>query len=289
MSRSSHRVLQAAVVALGVAVPLPAYAACRDTLLTGRSRVASGSRDDLPPLTDDVLAVADTLRRGLDRVLGDAGASLFLYGAAAFPRPAGWRIDFDFHVLVLRSLTDRDRRAIRDLYAELGAASQLGADLDGYFVLVADASRAEPPRHQLDLGIRDHAWALHRAHVHAGRYFLMAGLDPREIVPEPTWAELETGLRHELQFVEAHPAATAFGILNAGARPVQLRDTRRRAVEVPGRSVGTRLAPARVARGHRRRVTLVPRGPHPTPTSRRSRRTGPHFSRFVKHSIGRTR
>jgi Domain of unknown function (DUF4111) len=169
---------------------------------------------ELPKLPDDALAVADALRSGLDRVLGDNFASLFLYGAVAFPRPVRWRIDFDYHVFLRQPLNESDRAEIRTLCASLANLNELGADLDGYFVLLADAGQSEPPRHQLDLNIRDEAWALHRAHVHAGRYFLIAGLDPVAIVPEPTWAELEAGLRAELRFVNEHPEATAFGILN---------------------------------------------------------------------------
>jgi hypothetical protein len=170
---------------------------------------------DLPPLPDDAMALSDALRRGLDRVLGDAFASLFLYGAVAFPRPEHWRIDFDFHALLLRPLEEEERRGIESLYAELAQRSELGADLDGYFVLLADAARSEPPCHQLRTDMRDEAWALHRAHVHAGRYFLISGIDPLDVVPEPTWAELETGLGAEIRFVASHPDARAFSVLNA--------------------------------------------------------------------------
>jgi Domain of unknown function (DUF4111) len=180
---------------------------------------------DLPPLSDDVVAVAEALHAGLDQILGNNFAGLFLYGAVAFPHPERWRIDFDFHVLLDRSLTAEEAEGIRVQYAELANASNLGADLDGYFVLLADAARPEPPRHQLDPGVRDEAWALHRAHVHAGRYFVVAGLDPRPIVPEPSWLELETALRSELAFVETHPRATAFGVLN-GARILCSFETR---------------------------------------------------------------
>jgi len=172
---------------------------------------------ELPPLSDDVLAVAGALRDGLREILGDALSSLFLYGAVAFPRPERWAIDFDFHVLLARSLDAAERDAIAALYARLATLSHLGADLDGYFVFLADARRTEPPPHQLNPGMRDEAWALHRAHVHAGRSFTIAGIDPITVVPAPTWAELDRGLRAELAFVTTHPEAPAFGILN-GAR-----------------------------------------------------------------------
>ena len=161
--------------------------------------------------------VTEALHHGYAAILGDRLASFFLYGAVAFDRPEGWRIDFDFHVFLHRSLTDPDRTAIHDLYAEVGDASELGRDLDGYFVMLADAAASEPPHHQLDLTVRDEAWALHRAHVLAGRYFLVTGIDPADIVAPPPWSELEAALRCELRFVETNPEAPAFGILN-GAR-----------------------------------------------------------------------
>ncbi len=172
---------------------------------------------DRPALPDDAVELADALRRGIVRIVDDAFAGLFLYGAVAFARPERWRIDFDFHVLLHRPLDDPQRAAIASLYAELAAASELGGDLDGYYVLLSEAARSRPPAHQLDLTMHDDSWALHRAHVHAGRYFVVAGVDPREIVPVPTWLELEAALRGELEFVETHPSAPAFGILN-GAR-----------------------------------------------------------------------
>ena len=168
-------------------------------------------------LPDDVAEVTAALHHGLRGILGDELASLFLYGAVAFPRPEGWRIDFDFHVLLHQPLDDAQRDAIGRLYAELARASDLGGDLDGYFILLSAAASREPPLHQLDLSVRDDAWALHRAHVLAGRYFVVAGIDPRDVVPEPTWDELEQALLDELIFVETHPSAPAFGILN-GAR-----------------------------------------------------------------------
>jgi hypothetical protein len=163
--------------------------------------------------------VADALRRGLEDALGDGPAGLFVHGAAMFPHPDAWTLDFDFHVLVAHPLGKAECDRIRDLYAALAKQSELGRHLDGYFVLLADAARPEPPVHQLDPTVRDEAWALHRAHVHAGRYTSICGVDPRAVVPAPTWPELDAALRSELAFIESHPAATAFGILN-GARIV---------------------------------------------------------------------
>ena len=168
-------------------------------------------------LPDDVAELTAALHHGLLGILGDELASLFLYGAVAFPRPEGWKIDFDFHALLHRPLDGERQEAIRRLHAELGDVSELGGDLDGYYVLFSDASRRARPVHQLDLDIRDDAWALHRAHVIAGRYFLVEGIDPRSVVLVPAWDELEEALLGELHFVETHPDAPAYGILN-GAR-----------------------------------------------------------------------
>jgi len=165
-------------------------------------------------LPDEVLAVAATLRRGLEGALGDGLAGLFIYGAAMFPHPDGWALDFDFHALVERPLTAAERDSIRHVYASLATRSALGRELDGYFVLRADAAKSEPPVHQLDRSVRDEAWALHRAHVHADRYASICGVDPKAIVPVPTWPELDAALRAELAFIVTHPEATAFGILN---------------------------------------------------------------------------
>ena len=176
-------------------------------------------------LPDDVAAVAAALRRALEDVLGDGLAALFVYGAALFPHPDAWRLDFDFHALVARPLVPAERAGVRRVYAALAEQSELGGDLDGYFVLLSDAARPEPPVSQLDPSVRDEAWALHRAHVHAGRYASICGVDPREIVPVPAWPELDGALRAELAFIVAHPDATAFGVLN-GARILASYDRR---------------------------------------------------------------
>jgi Aminoglycoside adenylyltransferase, C-terminal domain len=176
-------------------------------------------------LPDEVQAVAAALREGLQGVLGDGLAGLFVYGAALFPHPDAWMLDFDFHALVQHPIATAECERVRAVYAALATQAELGRDLDGYFVLLTDATKPEPPVHQLDHSVRDEAWALHRAHVHAGRYASICGVDPQVIVPVPTWPELQAGLRSELAFIECHPAATAFGVLN-GARILASYDRR---------------------------------------------------------------
>jgi Domain of unknown function (DUF4111) len=156
-----------------------------------------------------VTSVAEALDRQLHEILGDVHAGLFVYGASMFPHPPGWHFDVDFHALLTRPLTDAERSAIVALHA------RTRADLDGYYVTIDDARKGEPPLHQLDADVRDHAWPLHRAHVLAGRYEVVSGVDPAPIMVPPTAAELTTALRYELAFVESHPQARAFGVLNA--------------------------------------------------------------------------
>ena len=164
---------------------------------------------DRSSLPADVQRTLGLLTDGVHEILRRAFVSLFAYGALAFPHPDGWRADLDFHVLVERPLTQDEQAAVNTLHADIGH------DLDGYYITLDDARRAEPPPHQLDTRRRDEAWALHRAHVLAGRYFVIFGVDPRDIIPSATLTELQAALRHELRFVEAHPDDAAFGILNA--------------------------------------------------------------------------
>ena len=79
---------------------------------------------DRPPLPDTVLALTDSLQRGVAGILGRGFAGLFLYGALAFPRPERWLVDVDFHVLVQRPLTDAERGDLRAVRAS--SAGTLG-------------------------------------------------------------------------------------------------------------------------------------------------------------------
>ncbi|MDQ1477165.1 MAG: [ribosomal protein S5]-alanine N-acetyltransferase, partial [Actinomycetota bacterium] len=168
-----------------------------------------------PLLPPDVVALICDLRTGLEHVLGDDCAGLFLYGALLFEHPPHWRVDIDFHVLVRARISPAQREALHGLHRWLAAHHRLGCELDGYYVTLDDASQTEPPVSQYDPAHRDGAWALHRAHVHAGRYTVVAGIDPRRVVPQPTWDELRGALQSEMAFIEAHPEEHAFAVLNA--------------------------------------------------------------------------
>jgi hypothetical protein len=169
--------------------------------------------------------VCEAFLEGLDDVLGDSMVSLYLYGAVAFPRPEGWALDVDFHVLVSRPPADSEREGLARLHRRLAEHPPDGSDLDGYYVLLGDAGGSEPPTSVGGVSPStaggvvaapvDDAWALHRAGVLAGRSVLLGGRDPRDIVVAPTWGELHAALRSELAFVVGHPEHAAFGLLNA--------------------------------------------------------------------------
>ncbi len=150
---------------------------------------------------------------GLREALGDDLVSVYLYGAVTFPRPDGWTLDVDFHTLLARAPADGPRDGLRRLHARLAAASDLGRELDGYHLRLADAGGSEPPRDVL--GNVDDAWALHRAHVLAGRVAVLHGRHPRTILAPPSWAEALEALREELGYITEHPEHAAFGVLNA--------------------------------------------------------------------------
>lgn len=148
----------------------------------------------------------------LDAILGPRFVGLIQYGAALFPpSPVS---DYDAHVLVSDPFSDDDRAAVASMLDRLHDLP-LGDDMDVWYVTLAEASASELPQTQLRPGFRDHSWALHRAHWHAGRFILVKGPDPRTIVPEPTWEEIDAALQSELEYVEEHlDDAPAFGVLN---------------------------------------------------------------------------
>ena len=122
---------------------------------------------------------------------------MFLYGAALFPPSPV--TDFDAHMLV-------DGPFDLDLRTTLHAthdrvASQAGHEreyLDVYYVTLDAARGTEPPRTEGNPHIHDDLWALHRAHVHAGRYVHVFGPDARDLVQAPTWPEIDEALQAEL-------------------------------------------------------------------------------------------
>ena len=138
-------------------------------------------------IPDEIQDLCQAFLRGLNAALGSKLYGLYLYGALAFPEP-GPTGDIDFHVILKERLNDREKSQLNDLHAALARDfPPLGAELDGYYILLEEARQKSPPRHQLLPDVTDNAWALHRQHVRAGRCIVLHGPDPRQVYPAASW------------------------------------------------------------------------------------------------------
>jgi hypothetical protein len=180
------------------------------------------------------------LRDELIAILGHDLIAMWAYGGTtavdAVPRSG----DLDTYVIVRRSPDAATAQAIED--AEAVIADETGVEWDAWYVLEADARRPPTPRHAFRDERRDTSWAINRAHWLAGRYVHLYGPGPAEVVPPPTWSELEVDLDRELEHLEAHVAAgdtdpyeATYAILN-GSRILRALETRD--VAVSKRSAG---------------------------------------------------
>ncbi|MGO9080783.1 MAG: aminoglycoside adenylyltransferase domain-containing protein [Streptosporangiaceae bacterium] len=174
----------------------------------------------LGSLPESAGTAARALHAGLAAAFGADLCALYLYGAVVFPEtfaasdgePA---VDLDYHVILTCCPSAAQRAALTEHAAEMARCHpHYGRDLDGWFILLADARRAAPPGHLLRPELRDFAWPLHRAHWLAGRCVILHGPDPAQIVRPPDVAELRTALNHELDFA-ARDHSDAYAVLNA--------------------------------------------------------------------------
>ncbi len=164
-------------------------------------------------LTPELKQLVDAFQEGLHERLGSNLHGLYLHGSLTFPRPSGWRVDVDFHAFLESPLEIVARENLKNLHRELVAQNQLAEELDGYYVLLDDAQHSTPPTSQL-FEATDDAWALHRAHWHAGHVVVLAGPQPKDIVLAPDWEELAEALDKQLEFIREHPNEQAYGVLN---------------------------------------------------------------------------
>jgi hypothetical protein len=152
----------------------------------------------------EVSKIAQAFVAGLRRILGDKLHGAYIFGAAAFPDalPTG---DIDFHVILKSELTDWERSQLEALHETLVEQfPPLGSEMDGYYILLRDAVGTSPPQSQMWARATDNAWALHRAHIRAGRFIHVHGPEPSEIYAPASWPELERALFDELDYVEEH-------------------------------------------------------------------------------------
>ncbi|UCB42387.1 MAG: DUF4111 domain-containing protein [Dehalococcoidales bacterium] len=157
--------------------------------------------NDLP---QDVQTVCTALRDGLRATLNDNLYGIYLYGAMVFPDMKDIH-DIDFHAVVKRPLTTREKTEVRQLHKELAEEYPVvGDDLDGWYILLNDAQRVSPPQHQVYPDLFDNSWALHRAHMRAGYCIVLYGPEPDQVFPVPAWSELMAGLENERIYIERH-------------------------------------------------------------------------------------
>ncbi len=153
-----------------------------------------------PEIRELCLAFCDGLRDALREKL----RAVYVYGAVTFPETKHTG-DVDFHAILSQPPTGAERAALLALHERLAAEfPPLGAELDGYYILESDARGSTPPQHLLFPHLSDESFALHRAHMLAGRVLILYGPDPREIYVAPVWVELAKALDGELDYVARH-------------------------------------------------------------------------------------
>lgn len=153
---------------------------------------------------DEIQDLCSGLVQGLDAALGSKLYGVYLYGAVAFPE-GGATGDLDLHIILEERLDEGEKAALDALHARLARDHPpLGVDLDAYYLLLEEARQTALPRHQLLPHIVDKSWALHRAHIRAGRCIVLHGPDPRQVYPPASWPELEEALQGEWDYVARH-------------------------------------------------------------------------------------
>jgi hypothetical protein len=148
--------------------------------------------------------LCQALLEGLKEALTEQLYGVYLFGAVAFPETR-YTGDIDFHVILKTPLTEGQHAALVELHERLAAEfPPLGVGLDGYYLLLEEARGKAQPASQLAPFVIDDAWALHRAHIRAGRCIVLHGPNPSDIYAPASWTELEADLDEQLQYVEQH-------------------------------------------------------------------------------------
>jgi Domain of unknown function (DUF4111) len=185
----------------------------------------SVSLDQLPA---SFAAVWGGLRDELVGILADELIALWAYGARTFPDPPRSLGDFDTFAII-SGLPEQERaKRVQSMPEAMEQEHQ--ATLDTKFVLAADAVGPERPALVWRQEREEH-WAFHRAHWLAGRYVLLHGHSPEELVVAPTSRELEEAVRLEIEHLERHVAAgdddpyeASYAVLN-GSRILYFDET----------------------------------------------------------------
>ena len=174
------------------------------------------------------------LRDALVPILGDDLVAIWAHGGTVAVEGPPRAADLDTYVIVRQPIDPGIGQAIEDMHGAI--ARDTGLEFDAWYVLEEAARRPEAPRHAFRDERRDTSWAVNRAQWLAGRYAHLYGRQPTEIVPPPTWAELEIDLDRELEHLERHvaegdtdPYEATYAILN-GSRILRTLETRDAAI-----------------------------------------------------------
>lgn len=151
-------------------------------------------------LSPEVRSACERLRDRLLHLLGRDLAALWAYGAAVSPGPPARLGDVDVHGVLTRPPSAQQAVGMEAARREL--ESDLGLELDVWYILERDAQGSQSPAHLLLPDQVDDMWALHRCHLLSGRYVLLQGAPPARIVRWPIWVEVLAALRHECAYME---------------------------------------------------------------------------------------
>jgi aminoglycoside adenylyltransferase-like protein len=168
------------------------------------------------------------LRDDLVRILGDDLVAMWAYGGT-ITVPDGAPIgDLDTLVVVRGRVDANTAQAIEDAQDAISEAT--GADWDAWYVTAEVAEKPAMPRHAWRDRLSE-SWAIDRAHWLGGRYVLLHGAEPADVVPPPTLAELDEALRAEVEHLERHveagdtdPYEATYAFLN-GSRIIRAIET----------------------------------------------------------------
>lgn len=168
------------------------------------------------------------LRGDLVRTLGDDLVAMWAYGGT-ISAPTGAPLgDLDTFVVVRGPVDTRTARAIEE--AQAAITDETGADWDTWYVAEDEARQPAMHRHAWRDRLNE-SWAIDRAHWLGGRYVLLYGAEPAEVVPRPSQGELKEALLAEVDHLERHveagdtdPYEATYAFLN-GSRILRALET----------------------------------------------------------------
>jgi hypothetical protein len=144
------------------------------------------------------------LRGELVRVLGDDLVAMWAYGGTISANEGAPTGDLDTFVVVRAPVDEHTAQAIEQAHDAI--AAETGVAWDTWCVTDEEARRPALPRHAWRDRLNE-SWPIDRAHWLGGRYVLLYGAEPDDIVPPPTRKELDEALSAELDHLERHVEA----------------------------------------------------------------------------------